>query len=74
LNAPDHDLRAGTDIVGSADGVVIDGSERWVNIARHVVAELEPTPAWIDLRPDVPGDRTQGAAVDVTGPDAGTPR
>ena len=50
VNSPDHELRSGTDIVASADSAVIDGTTRWVNLARHLVDELDPAPAWVDLR------------------------
>ena len=51
VNSPDHELRTGAAIVASADSAVIDGAARWVNLARHVVGELEPVSPWIDLRP-----------------------
>ena len=49
VDSPDRELRAGTAIVGSADSVVIDGSARWTNIARDVVAAMDTRPLWIDL-------------------------
>ena len=50
VDSPDHVLREGTAVVGSADSAVIDGSTRWINIAHHIVAELELPRAPIDFR------------------------
>ena len=42
----DRVLRAAPEVVATADSAVIDGCDRWVNLARHVVEAAVPD-AWI---------------------------
>jgi hypothetical protein len=53
---PDRILQDTSDaVIATADGVVLDRCQQWLNLARMIVDELTPT-AWI-----VPMSRTDGA-------------
>jgi len=50
VNNPDADLRAGTAVVASSDAWVLDGADRWCNLAFEVAVTAAGNPWMVDLR------------------------
>jgi hypothetical protein len=48
---PDPVLSASTQILATADSVILDCCQRWFNLARHIVTQHVPTAYVIDLAP-----------------------
>jgi hypothetical protein len=47
--SPDPELAASPGVVATADSIILDRCQRWLNLARHVVATMVPTAWVIDL-------------------------
>ena len=51
---PDVLLRSKQGLIATADSAVLDAGGRWLNLARHVVLALDPSPDWLAF-PAAPG-------------------
>jgi hypothetical protein len=49
--SPDHVLSHTDEIIATSDGVVLDRCQRWVNLARLLIAECIPQARLLDLSP-----------------------
>jgi len=47
--SPDHVLSHTDQIIATSDGIVLDHSQRWVNLARLIIAERLPQTRFLDL-------------------------
>jgi hypothetical protein len=47
--SPDHDLSHTDQIIATSDGIVLDRCQRWVNLARRIIAERIPQTRLLDL-------------------------
>jgi len=52
LLSPDAELKKTDLIVASSDSVVIDGCERWTNLAAEIITQKLPSATIIELSPD----------------------
>jgi hypothetical protein len=49
--SPDHVLSHTDQVIASSDGIVLDRCQRWVNLARLIIAERIPQARLLDLSP-----------------------
>ena len=49
--SPDHVLSHTDEIIATSDGIVLDRCQRWVNLARLIIAERIPQARLLDLAP-----------------------
>ena len=47
--SPDHVLSHTDEIIATSDGIVLDRCQRWVNLARQLVAERIPQARLLDF-------------------------
>ena len=52
---PDPVLIASPDVVATADSVILDGAERWFNLARHVINSMNPAVPTVPMAIDIDG-------------------
>lgn len=49
--SPDHVLSHTGQIIATSDGIILDRCQRWVNLARLIIAEWIPQARLLDLSP-----------------------
>jgi hypothetical protein len=49
--SPDHVLSHTGEIIATSDGIVLDRCQRWVNLARLIIADYLPQTRLLDLAP-----------------------